>query len=145
MNALLLSGMSLRNRDWITEVASTLKPLFKTTLVQAYEHWATGRTMDLDIEEQSIKTKLPDLGNEYIIFAKSAGSVLGLRAIANGTLRPKKCIFCGVALGMAKKADLPIADWLAQANCPILFIQNNNDPAASFSDLKTFVQQHSKS
>ncbi len=140
MNVLLLGGMSLRNRDWVHEVATSLKPLFKKVIVQYYNHWLTGREMDLDYEQQGIASILPELANDYVVLAKSAGVVLSVKAIADGILKPKKCLFAGTALAMVENERLPFADWLKAVDCPVLFVQNTHDPVASFAKLKQYVE-----
>lgn len=139
MNALFLGGESLRNKDWIESVAKEFKPMFDELKVHYYEHWQTGEGgISLAVEQPRLAESANGLEN-YIVFAKSAGAVLSVKSISDGSLRPVKCVFCGTALVMVEKNNLDFASWLKAVKAPILFIQNSDDPVASFDNLKAYV------
>lgn len=141
MNAILLAGMSLRNRDWLHELANSIKPLFGKTIRQIYDHWSTGEEMDLEFEQEGVAVMKKELGENYAVVAKSAGAVLSLKAIDAGVISPKYCVFMGTALGYAEEKKLDLSKWLKSLKCPTLFIQNNGDPVGSFGKLQHFVEQ----
>ncbi len=140
MNALLLSGNSLRNKDWIHRVGDAFRPLFDKITVHDYAHWESGAPLiDLSLEQDRLAKTAADLG-DFIIFAKSAGAVLATKCVHDGTLKPQKCVFAGTALGMVKDQKLDFPVWLKKIDCPVLFIHNAHDPVGSFAELKLYME-----
>lgn len=140
MNALLLSGNSLRNKDWIYLVKQAVAGNFDKTVVLDYDHWQSGSPLiNLEAEEAKLAASKDNLG-EFVVIAKSAGSLLATKSIYDGVLQPSKCIFMGVALAMVEREKLDFATWIKSVKCPVLFIHNVNDPVASSEKLKTYLQ-----
>ncbi len=145
MNALLLSGNSLRNKDWIHQLDSQVAPLFGKTLVHEYLHWQTGQPLiDLDAELKLLEPNLPELG-EYVIIAKSAGSVLALKGINQRLLSPAKCFFMGLPLAYINEQILPAGQWLAACQMPVMIIQNSFDPVGSYQAAKDYLLESAAS
>jgi len=141
MNLILLSGNSLRNREWIGRVEKTLEPLFEDTYVQQYEHWKTGdEIIDLDYELGGLEERARDFG-EYMIFAKSVGIALTLRGVYEGKTYPVKCVFTGTPVEWSREHNFDIDKWMENYSVPSIFIQNENDPAYSFENLKKFLKE----
>ena len=140
MDILMLAGNSLNNKVWIEQVAEYLKPYCGEIRIQNYKHWETGEKMiDLDYEFGELSKTVQGM-NEYVIFAKSAGTILASKGIAAGVLNPTSSLFCGFALGMAKSANYPIEEWLQKFKTPTTFIQNTHDPVLGFHDLELFLE-----
>jgi predicted alpha/beta-hydrolase family hydrolase len=145
MNLLALGGESLRNQAWIHEVGEALQPMFEKVTVHDYAHWASGQSrIDLNHELNAVATAARELG-EYIIFAKSAGSILSIKGIAKKDLRPRACLFVGLPLGMVKQLDGQVEGWLKALDVPVIFVQNSDDPHGSFQAVSTFLQEHMRS
>lgn len=142
MNALLLGGNSLRNQEWIHRVGEAFSPLFNDLKVHDYKHWLEGRpNINLADEQPVIAKEAAGLG-DYVVFAKSAGSILTVKSIYDGLISPKKCVFAGTALAMVKNENLDFARWLSAVECPVLFIHNSDDPIASFAELKEYMTEN---
>jgi len=142
MNLLLLGGMSPRNREWIREVRDTLAPLFETSLVHDYAHWAAaGPHIDLEHELHAAHNQVRELG-DYMIFAKSAGVVLSLKGIAEQALRPKACLFVGTPLRFVHEHGHQMDVWLKSLTMPAVFAQNAHDPAGSYHELEGYLREH---
>ena len=122
MNLILLAGNSIDNREWIEEVESVLKPLFYSTQIQYYDHWQSGEELiDLDKEIKKL-TETTKSKKQYIIFAKSAGGLITLKAIYQRKISPSRCIFVGIPINWAKKYGFDIAKWFKDFNIPLIII-----------------------
>jgi hypothetical protein len=140
MNALFLSGESLYNKTWIEQVIDELMPLFDTTVLHSYRHWEQGGNIDFWYELPQVIEEVNGL-EPYVIFAKSAGSVLSMLGIARGALNPEYCIFVGVPLPLANRTQDSLASWARNYHKPSLFIQNDRDPLTSAHELATYLQR----
>lgn len=140
MNALFLSGESLYNKAWIEQVADKLQPLFDKTIVYNYRHWEQGGPIDFNYELPRVIEETGKL-SPYVIFAKSAGSVLSMLGIARGALDPEYCFFVGVPLPLAKRTEDSLAAWAHNYHKASLFIQNEHDPLTSASELGEYLQR----
>lgn len=144
MNLLLLGGNSLHNRDWLSEVEREVAPLFERTYMHRYAHWQAGEgNIELGLELPRVQQAAAALG-DYGVFAKSAGTLLTLKGIAEGGLAPKWCVFTGVPLAFGQGNSFVMDTWLAANSAPTHFLQNTNDPTASFAELKTYLATHTK-
>lgn len=142
MDLILLPGTSSKNKEWIEEVSKRLSDLFSSTHIQYYDHWAKNSvkySMDIKQELSKLKTLAKPL-KDYMIFAKSAGTLLTLLGVEQGIISPVKCVFTGFPIHFARAIGLDLANYLRSYSVPTLFIQNTNDPAMSFKDLKNFLE-----
>jgi hypothetical protein len=141
MNLLLLGGNSPSNKIWIGRIAEVLRPLFTSVHTQQYDHWSTG-TEQINFATELTAAEYAVHGwDEYVVFAKSAGSLLALKGIREGRLTPTKCVFIGIAIGWGRKLSLPIDTWLENLSTPTLFIQKTLDPACSFEELQVLLKE----
>src|SRR5258708_1357816 len=99
MNALILGGESPRHYEWVRTVAEHLKPSFEKVVYLDYRHWSTGGGSDIEFETAEV-AKLTDNLNEYAIVAKSIGTVIATLGVASETLKPTRCVFLGLPLGL---------------------------------------------
>lgn len=144
MNLLLLGGNSLHNRDWLADVERELAPLFERTYMHHYAHWQAGEgNIELGLELPRVQQAATSL-DEYGVFAKSAGTLLALKGIAEGALAPKWCVFTGVPLAFGQGSGFAMDAWLAASTVPTHFLQNTNDPTAGFAELKAYLATHAK-
>lgn len=140
MNIIFLSGNSKSNQEWIERVKDRFTDMFEKSYVQQYKHWETGEELiNLDHELKVVEEKAKEI-EPYVIFAKSMGTILTVRGVAEGRLDPKACIFCGVPLGFARNNGYPIDQWCGKYVTPTLFIQNSQDPAASFKEISEYLE-----
>lgn len=127
------------NQDWIQEVEKKFADLFDQTYIQHYDHWIKG-SPDIDLENESnILLKNIDWVSDYVIFAKSAWTVLAIKSIYEKNLNPKACIFVGMPMGMVFRNEFPYENWFKNSKIPTLFIQKANDPVCSFQELKNLL------
>lgn len=137
MNLILLPGNNKSNKEWIQKIEVELKDLFDSTLIQYYDHWKDNKPIiDLDLELNEL---VKNNNAVDVVFAKSAGILLALKAIKNHLIKPKKCIFVGFPINWARINNFDIDIWLENYQIPTMFIQNSEDPAFSFKDLREFL------
>lgn len=136
MDALLLPGNSPRHAAWVQELKQALAPHFDRVEAQQYKHWQTavGNT-DVDYEI-GVAQQTAERLNQYMVIAKSIGTVIAIKATANKNLQPEKLILLGVPLYGGMPKDL-FGAWLQHITVPIVFVQNTHDPLGSFSDVKS--------
>ena len=141
MDLVLLSGTSLKNKEWIEKVEYAVRENFDETRIQYYKHWETGGD-DIDFEYEFSKlADTVDGFDKYCIFAKSAGTILTLRGVHEKIINPKRCVFCGTALPFGKRIGQDVDDWLADYTVPTFFIQKSQDPAMGFNDLERYIER----
>ncbi|HUW21443.1 MAG TPA: hypothetical protein VMW41_02120 [Candidatus Bathyarchaeia archaeon] len=140
MQLLLLPGNSFHNKEWIEAIKAVLEDNFDLVKIQYYHHWETGKGMiDFDFELEELVKTAEDL-KDYLIFGKSAGVLLALRAIYEKKIVPRKCIFVGSAVWWGKGLGLPLDLWLKNLTVPALFIQKSYDPAIPFKELEKLLK-----
>ena len=143
MNLLLFAGNSQRNKTWIHTVGETLSPDFEKCVVHNYKHWDTGaESIDLDLELSRLNATVEKL-DSYAVFAKSVGSILTLKAISQGIIDPNHCIFAGLPIKLAEEDGIPLQALIKNNSIPTMYIQNSNDPVASYSQLFSYLQEFS--
>lgn len=141
MNLLLLSGNSFRNKAWIHDVAHSFSEHFDSTYVHNYAHWETGEEfINFDAELAAIASKATDF-EPYAIFAKSVGSLVTLRGIAEGKLRPRAVLITGLPLKVVHENGLPIAQWLQKIEVPVILSQNHRDPLGTFQEVAGLLSE----
>lgn len=123
------------NENWIYEVEKKLSSFFDETYIQYYGHREQNKSeMDIEYESKSFIEKINQTDN-YVIFAKSAWSIIAMKNIYENWLKPKFCIFVGVPMWMIFRNEFPYEKWFKNIDIPILFIQKTNDPVCSYDEL----------
>lgn len=139
MDLLLLPGNSQKSGNWLQDVEKSLAPDFHTTYRHEYEHWKRGTPeIDLRFEIQSI-SKITELERPYLVFAKSAGTMLSLQAMHEQVITPNGCLLCGIPLVMVRDHNLPLPTWLQSTTVPIIIIQNEHDPYGSYEEVREYI------
>lgn len=140
MDLIIFPGNSISNRAWAEEVARHVKEMFETIRIVYYKHWETGeKTIDFDVEDKELIKITQGLG-EYVIFAKSAGTILSLRGITEGVLKPVKNVFCGFPLKFGRSLNQNVDEWLPKLTIPTTVIQNTDDPAMSYKEMSEYME-----
>ncbi len=141
MKLLLLSGNNVSNEAWIDLIAQELSDAFDVH-VHRYRHWRTGeRYIDLEHELIELDALVRDW-DEYVIFAKSVGTVLTMKGAFDGRLKPKKGVFVGLPIQWSIDRGFKPKEWLQAFSVPTLFIQQQGDPFLSFKDLEAALAAH---
>lgn len=136
MKLFLLPGSDLANKDWAERIRPILGQHADTVQIQNYKHWNTGGSMNVNQEVASFIETLESYQGPFGVFAKSAGILVALEALAESHEPPSYAIFAGFPLGMAALQDLEVVDLLDTIDFPVLFIQNAYDPTGSAEELR---------
>lgn len=132
---LVLAGNSVQNREWGEACAGFFRTDFDLVFFPHYDHWSTGaQNMNLAAEVEKIRETVTesDAEGEWYIFAKSIGSVLALKTIQQGVIKPEKCVFFGMSLNIAATLYGEDRSYLSECDVPALAFHNNEDPTAEY-------------
>lgn len=139
MNLVMLSGNSLRNRDWIQVAERKLTVPFQKTYVQQYAHWINGdEWIDLPHEQLVLGAAVESL-SPYGIFAKSIGTVLSVQSIAAGLVQPKFLLLMGIPLDYIQEHYQDFATDLTAYGGPVIILQNNHDPVGDGTAVREYL------
>lgn len=139
MNLLLLPGNSISNKEWIYKVFNFIKKEYDKGIVHKYNHWENGEgIINLNTEIESISNYFNE--GHFIIFAKSVGCLVALKAMYEKKIFPVRCYFLGFPFNWAKKNGFDFDKWMSSLNIPVVFIQNNNDPFMKCDELKNYLK-----
>lgn len=118
-----------------------LASLFDETTIHEYQHWLSWEgSMDIEKEINLVYSKIKDQ-KDLVIFAKSLGTVLAMKLMIDQWFLPKKCIFVWLPLWYIKNMWFSLKTYLSKISCPVLFIQNKEDPAGSYLEVVGEVSQ----
>jgi predicted alpha/beta-hydrolase family hydrolase len=143
MNLILLPGKSARNQEWLLDVEAALELSFDKTARVSYSHWTREEAdpaIDLELEAQKLG-KVADSMEPYAIFAKSAGTMVTAKAISEGLIKPKWCLFAGLPIFMISEYKLPADQWIANMDMPATLVQNERDPYGNYDKVSQYVHQ----
>lgn len=130
------------HKAWIDQVEQSLSPLFDGSRKLYYSHWETGEALlDFDLELEKLVALTDGLDN-YIIFAKSAGTLLTMRGVKEGKLNPSKCLFTGVPVTWARNNHFPVELWMEGYSVPTTYIHQTMDRTCSITELNTVLKEH---
>jgi len=143
MHLVIIPGNSKQyNEEWLYTSQKHFKDLFESVTTHYYKHWKEG-TEDIDIEHEvnALAKKVSKLAGDYVIYAKSAGTVVTIKAVVDGKVAPSKCIFVGSPFGWAKKEDQRFDKYFTNYDVDTLFIQQTDDPFFAHKDLEEFLDK----
>lgn len=136
MNIIYLAGNSLNNKNWIKRVKMEFDKFSEGEILN-YDHWESGEKW-INLENESLKlTELVKNKKDYYIFAKSIGSVLALKGIYEGYLKPIKMVICGHPYRAITNKN-----YLRSLKIPTIFIQNEFDPVFSYGELEEVLKEN---
>ncbi|HSX36687.1 MAG TPA: hypothetical protein VLG13_01000 [Patescibacteria group bacterium] len=138
MDALVLGGESQRHYDWVRQVADSLRPLMDKVVFLDYRHWKTGEGINIE-HEIARAAKLTEELDEFIVVAKSIGTVVTTLANARGLIDPARCVFLGFPLKAVQQLFPEVARALPELP-PTSFVHNEHDPLGNATDVQAFVQ-----
>ena len=95
--------------------------------------------INIDVEIEKLREEVKD-SDDYIVCAKSAGTIVTICSVDMGILKPSKCVFVGMPLSLDDADSKEYIDKLQNFNVPTLVIQKTNDPIASFQTVSEVVK-----
>ena len=143
---IVLPGNSLKNKAWGKLIVEHYAPKYDSSFLLTYDHWVSGESnINFVTEAKKLQDHVDSLalGTEITLFAKSAGSLLGLILIHNKVVKPIRAVFFGVPLDLA--ADSLFKDsWSAvsELTMPSIAFHNLADPTTSYEFTKSTFAMH---
>ncbi len=141
MKTIILSGYSLRNRDWGIDVAqemNSVKDADLHVLVHEWLHWGGEIEFSIGAEVERV---LQEIGNEeFNIIAKSVGTLVLAKLLSGGTSKVNKIVLCGIPINDI--SDDEKKEYVSYAKISpkkIICFQNANDPHGNFEQVKKFL------
>src|SRR3972149_8801942 len=137
MKTIILPGFSVHNKDWGEDVKSSLD-LGQDVIVHNWGHWTKGGGLALKYELNKIQEEVG--AAKFNILAKSVGTYVAAKLVAVSRAQIGKRVLCGIPSTSDVRENIykqVFADFTA-AN--IICFQNENDPLASFEEVKKFMR-----
>ncbi len=127
-NVIILGGNTPNNISWIENMKRVYKKNYKVSTL-FFDHWKDNTKIDFEKESEKLRALCKEQ-QDYIIIAKSAGSILAAQEIKNKRIHPKLLIVMGFPLKFALKNHINIKDLFNDIRkvCKILIIQQKFDP-----------------
>lgn len=141
MNILILGGNSKHHYDWVRELAKALQTDKTRVVYLDYKHWQTDGSLKIEDEINSA-VALGDKLGEYIVVAKSVGTIITTLGVADGRLKPAGCLMLGTPLTVIKEYYPDFADKLTSLPRTV-FLQNAQDPYGSAEMLEGYLEDKS--
>lgn len=141
MNIVLLGGNSKRHYQWVRDLAVSLTSNGHTVILHDYKHWSTGdESADIEYEIDSLSKQLEPYDN-YIIIAKSVGTLIASLGIQRGSIKATHAILLGIPLDGVVSAYPEFTNALRSLP-PTAIVQNSDDPYGAAADVKHLVTQN---
>ena len=143
MYLIILPGNSKQyNEQGLYDSAKHLNDLFESVTTHVYEHWKAGTGEehgDTKLEAQKLEEEAKSLDGDYVIYAKSIGSIITVRAVSEGKISPKKCVFVGSPFG---ERGPEFDRWASEFKIPTLFIQQTDDMFFKHANLEKYLAKN---
>lgn len=134
---LVLAGGSARNQAWGEGCVAAYEGWFDQVVFPHYSHWATGdKNVDFPVELVKVAeaVRMSSSEDQWYIAAKSIGSIISTKAIAEGIIAPQACVFFGMPINLVIDSvfagDLSP---LASLTMPVMAFHNRHDPTALYN------------
>jgi predicted alpha/beta hydrolase family esterase len=143
MHLIILPGNSKEfNEQWLYDSEEAYKDLFESTTTHVYESWKTGDEIaDVKVEADKLTKEAEKLEGDYVILAKSIGTIATVTAIGLGQISPKKCIFVGCPWGSFSERQGEFESLISKFKVPTLFIQQTDDMFFKYAELEKVIKE----
>lgn len=138
MLTLILSGFSLKNKDWAEKTKEELAPDIESQVIY-WPHWESEKPEDGWIENETEKIITRE-DPQVNIIAKSVGTLVAMHVLERKPEMVGKLILCGIPLYDFQEGD-PM-HYKVLRDFPedmVLCIQNENDNHGSFEAVEKFI------
>ena len=143
MKIFLLPGQSIKNKEWIENVEREFKKEFSNTEVMYYEHWSLGKEQtDIDLEVERLVEKVNSSNEEYIVFAKSIGTLVFLKSIKDLKKKPKGVLMVGFCYYLMNRLGYDVNDLIKNVDFRIDIYQKEFDTAGKYEEIKKFSNEY---
>lgn len=136
MKIILLAGQNISNKEWIENVGRKFNEKYLDTEIQYYIHWQNGmQNTNVELETKRFIKTVGELDDEYILFAKSIGSIIFLNSLVNLKKKPKGVLIVGMAYKLAKDMGYDFKKFKNLITFPVKIYQKEFDPAGVYKDI----------
>ncbi len=143
MKIFLLPGQSIRNKEWIEEVESSVKGIFSDTKIQYYKHWTLGeKQTDIPFETEKFVKLINECKEDYIVFAKSIGSLILLNSLKSLKRKPKAVLILGFPYYLVSRLGYDLQGLTEKVNFKIGIYQKEFDTAGTYEEVKTLSNEY---
>ncbi len=136
MRIILLSGQNISNKEWIENVEKKFQEKFFNTKISYYTHWEKDeKEADIELETKKFLDIVNSSDEEYILFAKSIGSIIFLNSLKDLEKKPKGVLIVGMAYNLGKKLNYDFTDLEKYTSYPVNIYQKEFDPKGYYEDI----------
>jgi len=137
MKIFLLSGQSILNKDWIEEVEKEFNKEFPNTTIIYYDHWDSDvKNINLERETSKFIDMVHECEEEYLVFAKSMGSVVFYNSIEKLTRKPNGVLMVGVPYQLAIEMGLDMNNLKEKTDFKVNIYQKESDPFGKLEGIR---------
>lgn len=137
MKIILLAGQSILNKEWIEEVEGEFNKEFPNTSVIYYDHWDSGsKDVNIEIETSKLLNMVDECDGEYMVFAKSIGTVVFYNSLKNLTKMPKGVLMVGIPYDSALGMGFDMEKLRDMVDFSINIYQKELDPFGKLEDIR---------
>ncbi len=141
MDLIILPGNSPGNKPWTRDLIGEFSKEFQRVSIVEYESWLTNdfkKIIDLDMEMKKVKELVSNM-SDYCVFAKSVGTALCMKAVAEKVINPRKCMFVGIPLEWLATNNILINNLVKNYHIPTMVVQQKNDPFGNAKIVREFL------
>jgi len=144
MHLIILPGNSKEyNEQWLYDSEEAYKDMFESTTTHVYESWKTGEEIaDVQVEADKLAEETKKLDGEYMILAKSIGTITTVTAVGQGKIAPKKCVFVGCPWGSFANRKGDFEELISKYKVPTLFVQQTDDMFFKYTELEKVIEEY---
>ena len=136
MRVILLPGQHISNKEWIENVEKKFQEKFTNTKISYYDHWEKGEERtDIELETKKFLDIVNSSDEEYILFAKSIGSIIFFNSLKDLVKKPKGVLIVGIAYNLAKELNYDFTNLKEYISYPVNIYQKEFDPAGYYADI----------
>lgn len=143
MITFILPGFSIKNKEWVEETASSIKPEGQIRPVY-WDHWDDS-SQKFNAEEKADLIVRHSKGDQLNIVAKSIGTLVASLIIEKVPEQINRVILCGIPVNDLKSDEIEIIKKAIHSlGDKIIILQNDADPHGTFDQVKNFGNVTSK-
>lgn len=143
MEIIILPGNSLKNKEWARKIKEAAFQIEGVTNVftQEYDHWIFGGEV-MNLQKETEKLLKTISGKEdYVLIAKSAGTLICVNTINHVKSKPREVILMGLPVQWAKDNNINIDVLFKSISFSPTVIQCKEDPITSAENARMFLEK----
>lgn len=134
----LLAGQSIKNKEWIEKVEGEFRKEFQDTTVLYYDHWdSNSNNIDIEKESSKLVKMINEYKGEYLIFAKSIGTIVFYNIVEKLKRKPKGVLMVGVPYDLASEMGFDMGKLKDNVEFDINIYQKKFDPFGNLEKIKS--------